>query len=81
MIPKFFHTRPKMIPEMTHISSSISKLCYLNLHLYNVPCFMSVRYLKSLIFNQRNYLSSYKAHNHDYSKIQFRVPKPEAYMV
>ena len=40
---------------------------------------MSVRYLKSLIFNQRNYLSSYKAHN--YSKIQFRVPKPEAYMV
>ena len=79
MIPKFFHTRPEMIPEMTNILSSISKLCYLNLHLYNVPCFMSVRYLKSLIFNQRNYLSSYKAHN--YNKIQFRVPTPKAYMV
>ena len=40
---------------------------------------MSVFYIKSLIFNQSIYLSSYKAHN--YSKIQFRVPKPGPNMV
>ena len=39
---------------------------------------MSVFYLKSSIFIQSIYLSSYKAHN--YSKIQFKVPKPDAYM-
>ena len=39
---------------------------------------MSVFYIKSLIFNQSIYISSYKAHN--YSKIQFRVPKQGPYM-
>ena len=46
--------------------------------MFHVLCFMSAFYIKSLIFNQSIYLSSYKANN--YSKIQFRVPKPGPYM-